>query len=1747
MTTAYNPSKALIETQDIPPVIGTNTPAYNQQNDSTLNINTPPDSEPTFSVSEQDANTAAIPSDDVIKQRAFKAQYGLYDILKKSQQEIFQDIYNGNENSLREGAAAEVDFRRQKVTQEAVAKYAANKGGPLSIDEYRNLSSMISQLDNKTDPSSIIEQAFAKHWVSSLDTKSDSNSVLSDANKENPEAVARLMSSGEELMAKREYLLKLKQDLEADLKDQSWIGWGVDQAKFFIPGYEDLKMRGNIPGVGMLEGLSKAGNLEEQHNKLLRLPFDNNYREQINTAVDNLRKDNPTAAMNFLNAMIGMTSGEALMYNLGTLADATTLPIGKVALKAGKLAEVVGSSTKLKDVEKAVGDVVKASTAPEVSPSTVLDGVGNLKEAAIAKTTASKTAEQQGLPQVTKDSIQSLKSTFRTDIDNIKQNPGGASQELVNRIAENSQHMFDRFIDTITKGQKVERLPDILDNETAIRGIVDATKDNYPWMRNTVLDTSPVYQDPIANRRFIDYIIGKTDGTYFAQRSVAENFIKTHGLRDASIEAGTEVRFSKDYRRKDLLERNIQKNQEAITKREAELADPKSTDKVKVYAQEQIDGLTDFLEKYRKELREVEERIGLSNKVSVEQQGLGYYIKITKPLRETDDAIRDSMAMTKDTQMPPSLLNTFVGKIRTPEEVLSKADRQNRLAVTYSRSNFENLIVDAAKDIRDIKVSRYALKRNSKKKWQEFQRVLINAQEILDDQGRKGRWFESPQELETYYRQWIKRAPDEQEISAYFSFKNISEMDRQFRNIAEVRNQSRAGAETQRIFTYDKAGNKVYSPEFSGIERKTLPRNDDNVLIMGDSVGEETVKQLNKMNTRNLEEYSDQIKRGELRLIELYYPERYPLEGEFANVGDKRVRYVITKNLETRELDWNQIPRRGGGHVEYDYPFYLKQADIRHDGVADAWWYNGDRTFAPISNRAMGQDIAKKMNHVIDLLASKKIDEAREYSNQYLHIDWNDLYAMFQPYRGADGKMKPPMLSTREHIQVVPKNARIGDIDASLSKRYGTNFRDSSREGSIGSQYQVQFSGERDADNIFTFRNQGTQHNPIYSVEPAAVVDPIASMNRAVSRIAGSNMMDDYKIFSIEHWLRQAEPYLDYNNLSEVRYAPHHWFNDPKYRKGIDQGIVRQLEAARLHIQTFAGMSSNTRAYLDSVNQKMVDSVYNKFGPKAAELTQTWAIPALTDPFQFMRSVVFHEKLGLFNIPQLIVQAANYTNILGIAGLKHGTAGTYAAQLHFWSQANSKPQILAKLDSMATKLNLPGAYNWKPGEFLEARNELMKTGFGNVGGEYAALDILNNDKVIPSAVGSFLDWGSTFFKLGEQNARLGAWYTAFAEFKSANPLVKITNKERAQILQRADLLNINMSRASSSQVHQGIWSVPTQFYTYQLRLFELFTGSLFGGGRLTRTEAAKLFTTNAAFYGFPMAAGLTGWPVADIIRQKMIENGYNPGDKYVSSIMMEGIPSFIGALATGEGDTRKGTFYDFGNRFGTKGFDFINSFSRTDKNVLDIFGGASYSVLKGTWEQSDGLRMVLGSLLRRDGQMFPFKVEDFVDLFKEISSVNTFSRTLMAINFNVWLSKRDQVLTDTSKANAIFAAITGLKDQRINDIQTKSTSIREQKDAQKYIEKSFLQEFRRAILAQKSNNPEQAKQFFTRSQNLLVILGYPEDKISSLLNKAVRDNETTLERINFDFYLKYAPDSQKDVRYKTYQQILKNQDNKENQ
>jgi len=1173
---------------------------------------------------------------------------------------------------------------------------------------------------------------------------------------------------------------------------------------------------------------------------------------------------------------------------------------------------------------------------------------------------------------------------------------------------------------------------------------------------------------------------------------------------------------------------------------------------------------------------------------TVEQHGVGFKIVTRRPLVETDRAVRDLMIRDANGNLIPeavstnsqrglgAMFNAALWRLRSSEDTLSLNESIQRSIGTYTQSLFKEWAYQEANYIRQIAsgtirqdpvtgqtipywkakpVSIYnKVTGATHKSFNEFSRTLEYARDAKDRvTGQPGYFFSTPGELTNHYLTNFDRLPSFAEHQAYFAFTRMVEGDRMLREIAEFRNRARLGVEQFSLSTRDAKGQPISSEFFDGRRLKKFPGGDDVMMIMGNRQGQERLVNLGgaSIPVSRIDELRKAVEEGRMSVIELYAPEYKPLRGFSDVAGNDHVRYVLTDRAVSKPIEFNHVNRRGGGHFEHDYDNFLKQADMYHQyenmaGVKGRYKsvYTGDKTFMPLLNRAMGSDIADKLHEVQALVKLGKIDEAKDFIRRTMPIEPHTLLDMFKPGRDAGGKQLPPQFSLEEPFVVVPKGRSVIDMDAQrMHTKYGSAFKDSGKSGSLNKQFQVAYNTERESSGITHWEDVGSQGNPVYKYAPSGkMVDPITTMNKSLNRIVNSAFMDDYKIYAVEHWLREAEPFLEPVRLKLARSAPNWVFTSSidksAFTAATPPEVVRNLLSNRFKVNQFIGVPNTMDTAIHTAKQWLVDTSYNKYGPeanrtllqKAITIAPNWMLSHLKDPVTFLRSMTFHEKLGLFNPAQLLVQAQTYATILSVSPL-HGISGTYAALLHGWSRLNHNPEVLAALDGYASKLSVFGQSRWRPGEFKEAMETLERTGFENVAGEYSNLNTALKTDFVGNDFKSILNAGTVFFKKGEASTRIGAWYTAFREFREANPTGALGQADIGKILKRADLLTSNMSRASNSFVNQGVFSLTSQFLTYQLRLAELFLGKRLGDTPFERAMArTRLITFYSLLYGAPSAIGLTGLPMQNAIKSEAMQRGYTMGDNWLSTAIDQGLPAMAAAFITGKGDWTKGNNYNIGARFGSPGFTQFTDAMKSDHAWYQLLAGASGSTLLNTLTSTNNFFHSMADVFRDNKEKkFPLKLDDFVDLFKEVSSVNQAWKLYAAVNTGKWMSKNEGYEGDVTKANAAFMAVFGLNPAQQDNQYIKAGIMKSDKEYQQYIMRESIKEFRRYYQDQRDKNWDSAKDHFKRGDGLLEIGGFPVERKGSVLSMAAKGFESIIDQGDYKFATDNVPRSRSDI------------------
>lgn len=1691
-------------------------------------------------------------SPERISQRAFKVAYGSESTnTPMSQEEAQSALQSGQEANVRQAQASALNADAASKRSDLLISTAAAKQGALTSEDLSAVDTASGYnfpFKYPIDPKAVFEVNYAKQYTSEIDQFAQK---LPDTNFWNyGQLVARndieaAKIFGDVSTAQHQYLMTKAEDAEAKIKNQSYAGYGADFAKIAFPilnPYYELKLRGNVPGVGYTDGGLLGQNLEAQRLKLQSLPF-----EQFTNVVDNayakLSADNPLAAQAWVSAMTGQSSTDKVLNNINTVGHMLDVPIvftvGKVAFSKVAL---------LSDVRTAVTTALKAQT-PESTKADILASVGNISDSSVEGAKKILSNRVAGTASPTEDALNTLPvnmNLFKSDISNAS----NLSQTQKNILLEQTDGSISRSLKTLFDTVRPTRVNLENISRDVLYKVQKTITDRYPGENIVRIDNPQL--DPISKTYSSRVWWGKDAG---------EGYVNYHEAADAAVQKGFRVTY----------------NPEQLTELDARIKTVRDEIKSGPDMHADVGELNYFhsLPDTLQSLVAKREEVSKPGGATIQQQGLSYFVEKYIPYRETDKKLLDLVASPDNplSVSPDSWTKhiPYINYLRTAEDTFSPEARANRKAAIYPQSTFLAMVKSDGKIISDFfrgitRVDPVTGELNpfykrgvpgvrsvlNKGYVKDFLQVLDHSQNQAHDPiTKKLGYYFTPEELNHFYLTKFERPATFPEVQTYEAIKRWDELQRIFTQTQVYRNQARLGNENHALIFNTEDGKLGKSGEFVGAVRPKFPRSRGTLLVMGEDLKTSKVRSLDRMSVKDKDTYAEMIKTGH-KLIQLDRPDYLPFKDLGVKNSDSLIHFVLTPNVETSSLKWDSVPRTGGGRHVYDYSLYIKQPNMKFqsvDGVRTAN-YLGDQSVAGVGYRHLGEDVTKKMNVVRDLIDNGKEVEAKaSFVNNGLEgalEPWKQFRGKFERFKDEEGVWHEPVFNTKEDFRVVPRNSSIVDLDKTLETKYGplgstqwkNSWRDTTRENNPGKNFQVQFTGERDAQEFHEIENKGTTTNPIYNKSPAKMIDPIAMLNRGMQSSINSLFMDDYKIYGVNSWLREAAEHLKAPD-SEIWSAPFATFKTitkDSFKPGFlkdNPGEVNRLLANHFKIDQLVGTPTLNDTFVHSIAQKLADAAYQTLGPTAAShIVPQWLLPKLRDPFAFIRSVTFNAYLGLFSVPQLLVQSMTYANMFAISP-KYATQGTLGAYLHYLSGFNKNPEILNHLDKIASK------FGYKPGEWLESMQTFENTGFKNVGSEHSFSDNMHRNNIIKSGAENFLEWGRKPFQWGETNSRFGAWYTAMKEFRDKNPTGKLTDSDKALILDRADFYYGNMSVASHSALNSGILSLPTQFYMYSARLSEMFwSGSRLGGTLAERNLArARLVAVNAGMFGLPLSLGVTGAPVSDYLRKELLDNGYfgltppyTPGKNFVESLVNEGLPSALLASATGK-------WYNIGPREGLQGMSNLKDAISQDAAFWKVAGGASASLSMNTY--NNGIYPMVYQAYR-DG-FKSLKLENFVDLFKEIQTVNSGWSWWVAMNTGQWVNKNSDFISDTSKTNASFMFLTGLRETKQADIFNKESIIKDRDNVQKYAMKQFTLNINRSMIADKAGDPEQAQAFRTQAIAWLPATDFPIDKLGVAISRAYKGAESLPSRTDFEMYYKKAPPAQQQKLRKVYEYIKQNE------
>lgn len=830
---------------------------------------------------------------------------------------------------------------------------------------------------------------------------------------------------------------------------------------------------------------------------------------------------------------------------------------------------------------------------------------------------------------------------------------------------------------------------------------------------------------------------------------------------------------------------------------------------------------------------------------------------------------------------------------------------------------------------------------------------------------RDQKWF-NINELEVEYERIGGSPPTQKEVLAYYSAKEISDINYHIFNNSLYADKARRGVVTvsarNNVFAFDTGrmnGRVIDKPDFGTTDR---------------------IFDLDEGVTKGATDSDDLAKKfatGNYRVIDLERP--------YARSGEDPVKKIIAHNASSTvgPLERDQLGYVAGGSREYRNKWFVKQAQSGAFKDGSTFWQN-PITHVTTKTGKQARDWAESMENARKAFFDKSISEAElrrivelspaETVEKFQQLVDNGMISKDHPFEALFDKEQPQAMT------------HIGSND--------TNWIDT--EETPAENYAI-------SKGRMYYSNKGA-HLVDPSGDYAEILDPLTTLHKATQNAAQTFSFGDYNKRVIDEWSRVATPYLDRSSVGNNLESYNTFFNgklSPDFYRKNPQ-FANQLENTRNVHKRMMGLQAPEQKMTYNAARRFADWVETK--GKWGETLAGVALDRMSaNPVNAVRGMVFDAKLGFFDPGQLIVQTQTALASISVHPVYGAqTAAILKPMLHL--MVNQSENLL---DYYATRLLKIHGFK-SADDFKDMVRSLRNSGWMNVSGEVAQLDQYMNTvggSALARNFNKLREVGRLPFNWSEQFNRVTAYGIAWHATRDAFPEMKATSREfQGLVNKKADDLSMNMTSSSAAFWQKGVLSVPTQFLAYQIRVLENILPKAFGGtSRFSGAQKLRLVLGQMLLYGttgVPLGNEMMAWAA------KSYEQA-NPGQQFT--------PETWRVLTKGFWDTA--LFYgtdgkidtDFAHRAGQGAAwtDFYNKLTDGSmNNVLQVATGPSGAM-------ADNMVDTVGKIVTymRAEQFGSLTSDDYAlfagDLTQQISSLNRIQKAY-------WLWKTGTIIDPNS-------------------------------------------------------------------------------------------------------------------------------------
>jgi len=536
-------------------------------------------------------------------------------------------------------------------------------------------------------------------------------------------------------------------------------------------------------------------------------------------------------------------------------------------------------------------------------------------------------------------------------------------------------------------------------------------------------------------------------------------------------------------------------------------------------------------------------------------------------------------------------------------------------------------------------------------------------------------------------------------------------------------------------------------------------------------------------------------------------------------------------------------------------------------------------------------------------------------------------------------------------------------------------------------------------------RNGPRRDEPLlaYGGDFAETVSPIRTMQNDFLKAVHQRSFQAFNLQAVNAWLKGAEKHIQ--NLVDIQglrpsarmaradFGPN---PSPDARKYID---------ARSAIQRTLGARNESDMKWEKIVQRVAEFVFDKGFERIARVINNSDF--IKSPFQWLRAMVFHARLGMLDPAQLIVQSSQSFNIMAISGRPFEWLQNSA--MHIPLRLSLLTDDPAKINEVARRV--APFIGMQPEEFVSFRQWVVDSGRLNVGSEVIEVNATSLN-LAKSMVGRAASAGRIFFDEGEKFPRSVSLATAWKEYKRKFPTSDPFSEHGLNwISGRSDTLTNGMTRASSAPWQKGPLSVPLQFMTYSARMMEaLFVG---GGNVLTRNERIRLGLAQVAFWG---ASGLG---IRHFTDQYFLNQGIELDDTQYTLVSYGVLDALLQAST--------GTQAVFGGRIAfAEGFTQLVQ-DMHEKTLFEVIGGPG-GQLVGDVGQS-----VMEGFVNMVNGRFSLADNDLTKFLRNFTTGNKAYNAWMMFTVGDYLSRNeDVILSGVTDTDALLHILGGqLRDANI--------------------------------------------------------------------------------------------------------------------